>query len=100
MRVIREHGGELFQRTMSSGATIRIRLRSEKNLSLGVQKVMKHQDDGCSAHYSSVARNKSHKEFRKCAGTDTEYLVRAIGSWLQLFGIFRNVRITACNLEK
>lgn len=36
---------------------------------------MKHQDDGCSAHYSLLGRKKSHKEFLKCAGTDTEYLV-------------------------
>lgn len=49
--------------------------RDLKNLPLHIQKVMKHQDDGCSAHYSLVARKNSHKEFLKCAGTDTEYLV-------------------------
>lgn len=50
-------------------------------VSTRVQKVMKHQDDGCSAHYSSVARNKSHKEFQANALERTRsILIRAIGS--------------------
>lgn len=59
---------------MLSTATLRIYCNL-KNLAVYVQKVMKHQDDGCSAHYSLLGRKKSHKEFLKCAGTDTEYLV-------------------------
>lgn len=40
-----------LKKTMLSTATLRI-YRNLKNLPLHIQKVMKHQDDGCSVHYS------------------------------------------------